>query len=132
MRRIRIFWLNAVDMCLNPALLALDARDDLGGRLPGLSLSDVSLLEDEVPLQQVNLRETEVGVRQVIVLNTNNGLRVRDAGGRSRFDIVREALRTWWRTAAASRVGVDDLGRPSICDEYRPEGPHLGQHRLHQ
>jgi hypothetical protein len=87
----------------------LDARDDQGSRVTGLRVGEVSLLEDEVPVQQVSLQETEVGVRQIFVLNTSSGLRVRDAGGRSRFEIVREALRTWWQTAAAARVAVDDL-----------------------
>lgn len=87
----------------------LDVRDDEGSRVAGLRAGDVSLTEDEVTLPQVSLRETEVGVRQIIVLNTNDGLRLRDAGGRSRFDIVHDALRTWWQTAAAARVGVDDL-----------------------
>ncbi len=87
----------------------LDVRDEQGGRVAGLRVSDVSLIEDEITLAQVGLRETEVGVRQIIVLNTNDGLRLRDAGGRSRFDIVRDALRDWWQTAAAARVGVDDL-----------------------
>jgi FHA domain len=87
----------------------LDVRDDQGSRVAGLHVSDVSLTEDEATLSQVSLRETEVGVRQIIVLNTNNGLRLRDAGGRSRFDIMRDALLAWWQTAAAARVGVDDL-----------------------
>lgn len=87
----------------------LDVRDDQGGRVAGLRVGNVSLIEDEVALPQIGLKETEVGVRQIIVLNTNNGLRLRDAGGRSRFDIVRDALRSWWQTAAAARVGVDDL-----------------------
>jgi hypothetical protein len=87
----------------------LDVRDEQGGRVAGLRASDVILAEDEVTLPQVSLKETEVGVRQIIVLNTNDGLRLRDSGGRSRFDIVRDALMTWWQTAAASRVGVDDL-----------------------
>ncbi len=87
----------------------LDVRDEQGGRVAGLRVSDVSLTEDEATLSQVSLKETEVGVRQIIVLNTNDGLRLRDSGGRSRFDIVRDALRTWWQTAAAARVGVDDL-----------------------
>jgi hypothetical protein len=87
----------------------LDVRDDQGSRVAGLRVSDVSLTEDEATLPQVSLRETEVGVRQIIVLNTNDGLRLRDAGGRSRFDIVRDALQAWWQTAASARVGVDDL-----------------------
>ena len=87
----------------------LDVRDDQGGRVAGLRVGDIRLSEDEVDIPQVSLKETEVGVRQIIVLNTNDGLRLRDAGGRSRFDIVRDAFHAWWQTAAAARVGVDDL-----------------------
>jgi len=87
----------------------LDVRDDQGRRVSGLRLTDVSLKEDEAVVEGVSLTEAEVGVRQVIVLNTSDGLRLRDAGGRSRFDVVRDALLAWWQNAEASPVGVDDL-----------------------
>jgi hypothetical protein len=87
----------------------LDVRDDQGRRVAGLRASDVGLSEDQVTLSRVSLQETEVGVRQIIVLNTNDGLRLRDTGGRRRFDVVRDALQDWWQSAAAARVGVDDL-----------------------
>jgi len=87
----------------------LDVRDDLGRRVIGLRAADVRLTEDEAVVEGVSLTESEVGVRQIIVLNTSDGLRLRDAGGRSRFDVVRDALLAWWQKAAASPVGVDDL-----------------------
>jgi hypothetical protein len=87
----------------------LDVRDDQGRRVSGLRAADVSLTEDEIAIPGVSLTEAEVGVRQVIVLNTSDGLRVRDTGGRSRYDVVRDALLGWWQNAEASPVGVDDL-----------------------
>ncbi len=91
--------------------------------------TDISLSEDQVSLPEVSLQETEVGVRQIILLNTNDGLRLRDTGGRSRFDVVRDALRTWWQSAAAARVGVDDLSlvtAEGTLALHRPSAAELG------
>lgn len=87
----------------------LDVRDDLGRRVAGLSAADIHLSEDESDIPDLSLAEVQVGVRQIFVLNTTDGLRIRDSGGRSRFDVVREALLAWWRTRDASPVGLDDL-----------------------
>jgi len=109
----------------------LDVRDDQGSRVAGLRLGNISLTEDEIDLAQVSLNETEVGVRQIIVLNTNDGLRLRDAGGHSRFDLVRDALLAWWQTAAAARVGVDDLtlmAAEGTLVLHRPSTAELGSH----
>jgi hypothetical protein len=107
----------------------LDARDDQGRRVAGLRAADISLSEDQVSVPDVSLQETEVGVRQIIILNTNAGLRLRDTGGRSRFDVVRDALRTWWQSAAAARVGVDDLSliaAEGTIALHRPSAAELG------
>ncbi len=107
----------------------LDVRDDQGRRVAGLRAADISLSEDQVSLPEVSLQETEVGVRQIILLNTNDGLRLRDTGGRSRFDVVRDALRTWWQSAAAARVGVDDLSlvtAEGTLALHRPSAAELG------
>lgn len=87
----------------------LDVRDDTGRRVSGLRPADIRLTEDQAGVTDLALSEVQVGVRQIIVLNTSDGLRVRDTGGRSRFDVVRRALLDWWRTLDASPVGVDDL-----------------------
>ena len=87
----------------------LDVRDDAGRRVTGLQPADVRLTEDQAGVADLELAEVQVGVRQIIVLNTSDGLRVRDTGGRSRFDVVRQALLDGWRTLDASPVGVDDL-----------------------
>ncbi len=107
----------------------LDVRDDQGRRVAGLRAADINLSEDQVSLPGIGLQETEVGVRQIIVLNTNDGLRLRDSGGRSRFDVVRDALRSWWQSAAAARVGVDDLSlvaAEGTLALHRPSAAELG------
>ena len=107
----------------------LDVRDDQGRRVAGLRAGDIGLSEDQVSLPDIRLQETEVGVRQIIVLNTNDGLRLRDTGGRSRFDVVRDALRSWWQSAAAARVGVDDLSlvaAEGTLALHRPSAAELG------
>ena len=87
----------------------LDVRDDVGARVTGLRPANVRLTEDQTGVAILALDEVQVGVRQIVVLNTSDGLRVRDTGGRSRFDVVRQALLGWWRALDASPVGVDDL-----------------------
>jgi len=87
----------------------LDVRDDAGRRVSGLRPADIRLTEDQAGVTDLAMAEVQVGVRQVFVLNTSDGLRVRDTGGRSRFDVVRQALLGWWRTLDASPAGVDDL-----------------------
>ena len=87
----------------------LDVRDDLGRRVVGLRPADVSLTEDQAGVRDLALAEVQVGVRQIVVLNSSDGLRVRDTGGRSRFDVVRQVLLDWWGTRDASPVGIDDL-----------------------
>lgn len=87
----------------------LDVRDDVGRRVTGLRPADIRLTEDQAGVTDLALAEVQVGVRQIFVLNTSDGLRVRDTGGRSRFDVVRQSLLDWWRGREASPVGVDDL-----------------------
>jgi hypothetical protein len=83
--------------------------DGSGRRIPGLPPSSFSVLEDEIPLLDLTVTEKDVGTRQVFVINTSADLKVRDALGYSRFEIVRDALLEWWQLPEASLLNVDDL-----------------------
>jgi hypothetical protein len=88
--------------------------DDSGRYIPGLSASNFSVLEDEIPISQVSVLEEEVGTRQTFVINTSSDLKLRDALGRSRFDLIRQALLKWWRLPEASLLDRDDLTLISV------------------
>jgi len=83
--------------------------DSTGRYIPGLPPSSFSVLEDESPISDVTIHEKQVGTRQVYVINTTSGLRLRDAHGRTRFDLIRQALLDWWQLPTAILYGIDDL-----------------------
>lgn len=87
----------------------LAVTDGTGRHLPGLNSNNFSVLEDESMLLDLAVREQEVGTRQVFVLNTSEDMKVRDALGRSRFDLARQALLSWWQLPSASLLRIDDL-----------------------
>lgn len=87
----------------------VSVKDNTGRRIPGLSASSFSAIEDDFLHSQVQVEEVLVGTRQVYVINTGPALRVRDSHGRTRFDFARSALVDLWRLPQASLVGVDDL-----------------------
>ena len=83
--------------------------DSTGRYIPGLPPSNFSVLEDESPISEVTIHEKQVGTRQVYVINTTSGLKLRDAHGRTRFDLVRQALLDWWQLPTAILYGIDNL-----------------------
>jgi hypothetical protein len=87
----------------------LSVLDNSGRRIPGLPRSSFSVIEDEIPIIDYAIEETLVGTRQIFVINTNLDLKVRDGLGRSRFDLIQEALLDWWQQPSASPYGLDDL-----------------------
>jgi hypothetical protein len=83
--------------------------DEAGRRIPNLTASSFSILEDGKPVNDLVVEEVLVGTRQVFVINTAPGLSVRDSHGLTRFDYVRDELLDYWRDPEASLIGVDDL-----------------------
>ena len=83
--------------------------DSTGRHIPGLPPSSFSVLEDESLISDVTILEKQVGTRQVYVINTTSELKLRDALGRTRFDLVRQALLDWWQLPTAILYGIDDL-----------------------
>ncbi len=89
--------------------LYLSVTDGAGEHIAGLSALNFSVFEDDALQLDHTVTEEQVGTRQVFVINTTADMKVRDSLGRSRFDLVRQALFSWWRTPAASLIDVDDL-----------------------
>ena len=83
--------------------------DSTGRYIPSLPPSSFSVIEDESPISEVTIHEKQVGTRQVYVINTTSALKLRDAHGRTRFDLVRQALLDWWQLPTAILYGIDDL-----------------------
>lgn len=89
--------------------LYLAVTDSTGRHLPDLAANNFSVFEDETMLLDLTVSEQEVGTRQVFVLNTTLDMKVRDAFGRSRFELARQALLSWWQLPSASLLGIDEL-----------------------
>ncbi len=87
----------------------VEISDASGRRIPNIPTSSFGVIEDESPIQGVQVEEKVVGAQQVFVVNTNLVMRIRDALGNSRFDIVTDALIDWWSRPDASVLEMDDL-----------------------
>ena len=86
----------------------LSVDDAQGVRLAALPPTSFSLLEDGNPVSSFELRETAVGVRIVYAVNTVAPMRRRDLLGRTRFEVVQQALLEAWR-ARPGDLALDDL-----------------------
>ncbi|MEJ2562173.1 MAG: hypothetical protein P8Z42_05725, partial [Anaerolineales bacterium] len=89
--------------------LYLTVTDGAGEHISGLSASNFSVFENDALQLDHTVTEEQVGTRQVFVINTTADMKVRDSLGRSRFELARQALLSWWRTPAASVIDVDDF-----------------------
>jgi hypothetical protein len=72
-----------------------DARDESGARIPDLQAEQLQALEDGQPQPIQQLRSVQLGVRIILVVSPAESFAIRDAGGTSRFDHVRDAIREW-------------------------------------
>ncbi len=106
-----------------PSMSAFVAvSDPAGRRIPGLPASSFTLTEDQKPVPVLSVQDSQLGTRQIVVLDTGSGLRVRDRGGRSRLDAVRDALLAWWSRPEMGTIGVNDL---SLITTEGPLASHL-------
>ncbi len=87
----------------------LAVTDGTGDHVPGLSAANFSVFENETLLLGHTVIEEQVGTRQVFLISTTADMKVRDSLGRSRFDLARQALLSWWQTPAAGVIGIDDM-----------------------
>lgn len=104
----------------------LSVDDAQGLRLPALPPTSFTILEDGNPVPSFDLRESDVGVRIVYALNTVTPMRRRDPLGRTRFEVVRDALLDAW-SATPPGSGQDDLSLVTTEGSLAAhESTHLG------
>lgn len=89
--------------------VSLAITDASGARVTGLPPASYQVIEDQKPVTLASVEDVLVGTRQVYLLNTTSNLKVRDAGGTSRYDLARDALYRWWTLPQAGVSGIDDL-----------------------
>lgn len=88
---------------------SLSIADASGKHIPGLSSSNLVILEDGKPIHGVHVEENVIGTRQIFILNTTRNMRGRDSLGLTQFDYVRHSLLAWWSMPESSEFGIDDL-----------------------
>lgn len=99
--------LGALNTELFPEIDAyLDIHDAQGFFIPGLLAEHIRILEDEQQVTIHELEELRPGVQVVIALNPGASMGVQNSQAVSRYDTIKEDLRSW----ASSRRGstIDD------------------------
>lgn len=91
-----------------------------GKFMHGLSISDIQLYENSIPIPLQELKEQRVGAQVVFVLNPGAAFLVRDSQGFSRYDYLMDGLVDWARRRLGSTI--DDL---SIIVTDGPSRSHL-------
>jgi hypothetical protein len=89
--------------------LFAQVRDKTGQPIRDIPAAAFSLLEDNQTISNFTVEQVRVGTRLVFALNTSPALRIRDSLGRSRYDLVRNALLEWFALPEYAPLGVDDL-----------------------
>jgi hypothetical protein len=82
--------------------------DAQGLRVPALPPTSFQILEDGIPVPSFELRETDIGVRVVYAVNAVAPMRRRDPLGRTRYEVLREALIAAW-DGATGGTQPDDV-----------------------
>ena len=86
-----------------PTLTAyLDVHDEQGQFVHQLLPGEVTLLEDDQPVNVQEIREIEPGVRVLVAINAGLLLAVRDQQGVARYDTITKALQAWITTQQAT------------------------------
>lgn len=85
----------------------LDVYTADGSFLHGLQPSQVSILEDEQPVQNVALQEIRPGVQLVVAINPGSAIALRNSQGISRYGLIRQTLGEW--SVARAGSSIDDL-----------------------
>ncbi len=85
----------------------LDVHAADGTFIHDLQLSQITLLEDELPAQEVAIQELRPGAQLVVVVNPGPAIGMRNSRGVSRYELIRQVLEQW----STARLGstVDDL-----------------------
>ncbi len=80
----------------------LDVHDDQGNFVHNISREQVTVLEDGKPSEIEKIEEVHAGVQAVIAINPGASFAIRNFQAVSRYDLVKDHLKTW----AKSRAGT--------------------------
>jgi hypothetical protein len=98
----------------------LDVRDEEGNFVYGLEAGDIEVIEGEQARPVAELNQLRPGAHLVLAVNPGPTFAIRDSQGRSRFDNILEALKSWAEIRQGSTI--DDLSLVAIDG---PEATHL-------
>lgn len=104
-----------------PAIqLFLDIHGEDGKFFHNLSTSQVTIIENAVPLPATDVKEYKPGLQFVVSINPGPAFAIRNSQAISRYDILSQQLSNW----AKSRIGsdIDDL---SLIINNGPEISHV-------
>ncbi len=83
---------------------ALKVYDGQGQFVHGLTSEQVSILENSITRPVLQLREQRLGVQIVVAVNPGPAMAIRNAKATSRYDLIKQALRTWASSRSASTI----------------------------
>lgn len=101
----------------------LDVHDSSGDFVHGLTMQDITIMEDEAQAPVTSLTEIKPGVQLVIAISPGSTLSIRDGSGTSRFQyLLQGMLASDWSQQTS---GVDDLslitvGGPQLIHSSDP------------
>lgn len=114
----------------------LDIHTPTGEFIHGLTADDVHLVEDDRALPITDIQEDQPGVHIILAINAGSALARRDGQGVSRFDRIREKLKSWsddqpaestdrysllTNTASPARMLAKVTDWYRIFDAYQPD-----------
>jgi hypothetical protein len=101
-------WLSNPNIEGFPRLPAyLDVHDAQGDFIPGLKAEQVTILEGGNARPVSQLKEMSPGVQVVVAINPGPSFAIRNNKAVSRYDIVKDAMRSWAKGRSGSNI--DDL-----------------------
>ncbi len=116
--------LTAPDTSDFPHLTAfLDVHDTIGEFVHGLTLQDVRLLENGLPVPVSELQEQKPGVQLVIAVTPGVSFTMRDTQGISRYEYLLQGLLagTWGRqNAGGDDFSLLTIGGPQLTHSSKP------------
>jgi len=118
-------FLHPPDLQAFPLIQAfLDIHNAEGEFIHGITEDDVSIIEDGKPLPISKIEEIRPGVQLVVAINPGPSFGVRNSQAISRYDFIKESLRTWSMGRQGS--SIDDMtllitDGPAISHTSKPD-----------
>lgn len=93
----------------------LDIRNDRGDFVPGLTLENLTILEDGIVLPVDEVQEIQSTLSVVVALNSGTPLGIRNDDGYTRIDLVAEFVKGW--VGSLEETYLDDLSLVTASGE---------------